>query len=120
MTEADALHFARDWISAWNAHDLGRILDHYSEDFEMSSPLIAKLTGDARGVLKGKDAVGEYWAGALARFPNLHFEFIRVYVGGRTVCLNYRSINRLLAVEWFCFDDAGKVCRASAHYDKLG
>lgn len=32
--------FAREWIAAWNAHDLERILSHYTDDFEMSSPLI--------------------------------------------------------------------------------
>ena len=30
--------FAAEWIEAWNAHDLERILAHYADDFEMASP----------------------------------------------------------------------------------
>ncbi|MEI8247817.1 MAG: hypothetical protein WCI51_18415 [Lentisphaerota bacterium] len=38
-----ALEFATEWIAAWNSHDLNRVLSHYSEDFETSSPFIAKM-----------------------------------------------------------------------------
>ncbi len=31
--------FAEDWIASWNSHDMERILAHYTDDFEMSSPL---------------------------------------------------------------------------------
>jgi hypothetical protein len=33
-----AERFAEEWIAAWNAHDLPRILSHYEDDFEMPSP----------------------------------------------------------------------------------
>jgi len=49
--------FARDWIESWNAHDLERILGHYADDFEMTSPLIVQRLGITDGKLKGKDAV---------------------------------------------------------------
>lgn len=29
MTFEDATDFAHDWIAAWNAHDLDRIVGHY-------------------------------------------------------------------------------------------
>ena len=32
MTREEALGFAREWVAAWNAHDLGRILSHYADD----------------------------------------------------------------------------------------
>lgn len=38
-----AEHFARDWIDSWNSHDLDRILAHYSDQFEMSSPVIIQI-----------------------------------------------------------------------------
>ena len=40
MTEADAQRFALEWIESWNSHDLERILSHYSDDVEVTSPLI--------------------------------------------------------------------------------
>ena len=69
-----AEHFANEWIDSWNSHDLDRILSHYTDDFEMSSPLIVQITGESSGTLKGKQAVGDYWAKALARIPDLRFE----------------------------------------------
>ena len=61
MTLAEALAFAGEWVAAWNAHDLGRILDHYADDFEMTSPYIVTLAGEPGGTLRGKAAVGAYW-----------------------------------------------------------
>jgi len=52
-----ALRFAEEWIASWYAHDLGRILSHYTDDFEMSSPLIVQLMDEPSGTLKGKTAV---------------------------------------------------------------
>jgi len=38
LSKAFADHFAAEWIAAWNSHDLERILSHYTDNFEMSSP----------------------------------------------------------------------------------
>ena len=56
-----AEHFAADWIESWNAHDLDRILAHYSDDFEMSSPYIITVAGEPSGTLRGEEAVRAYW-----------------------------------------------------------
>jgi hypothetical protein len=37
--------FAREWVDSWNAHDLEKVLAHYTWDVEMSSPFIVALTG---------------------------------------------------------------------------
>jgi ketosteroid isomerase-like protein len=58
-------NFATEWIDAWIRHDLDQILSHYTNDFEMSSPAIVRLVDEPTGVLKGKEAVGAYWAKAL-------------------------------------------------------
>ena len=47
----------RKWIESWNSHDLERILAHYTDDLEISSPLITERLRVAREVLKGKSAV---------------------------------------------------------------
>ena len=78
MNQNQANEFAAKWIEAWNAHDLDRILSHYTDDFEMNSPLIAKRLAVPSGTLKGKAAVGEYWQGALRAYPDLRFELLKV------------------------------------------
>lgn len=112
-----AEHFAKEWIDSWNSHDLERILSHYTDDFEMSSPLIATVAGEPSGVLKGKEAIGAYWSKALAKFPNLKFELEGVYVGAVSIILTYTNVTRgVKAAEVFYFNEDGKVYRASGNY----
>ena len=108
--------FARDWIEAWNSHDLDQILSHYTEDFVMSSPYIAQVVGEPSGTLRGKPAIRAYWAAALQRNPALHFEPIWIQVGADSVTIHYRGA-RGLAAEVFFFNAEGLVCRAAAHYE---
>ncbi len=115
IDQAFADHFAADWIAAWNARDLERVLAHYTEDFEMSSPVIVRVTGEPSGRLQGRDRVGAYWARALQLNPALHFELVTTLRGMDSVTLYYRN-TRGLAAEVFHFTPEGKVCRAYAHY----
>lgn len=115
IDRAFADHFAAEWVAAWNAHDLPRILSHYADDFTMRSPYIVQIAGEPSGTLRGKAAVGAYWAAALARMPDLRFELVDVLVGMGSVTLYYRGA-RGMAAEVFEFDEHGQVARASAHY----
>ena len=110
-----AEHFARDWIDSWNSHDLDRILSHYSDQFEMSSPIIIQIVGERSGTLKGKDAVGAYWAKALQLIPDLRFELLSTLIGVNSITLYYQGA-RGLAAEVFHFGPDKKVLRAYAHY----
>jgi len=116
LTAEFAAHFAAEWIAAWNAHDLAAILSHYTDDFEMSTPVIVQVMGEPSGKLRGKVAVGEYWRLALARVPDLQFELLDVLVGVDSLCLYYRSVGGRLATEYFEFNADGLVSRAAAHY----
>jgi hypothetical protein len=116
MTNELALRFAEEWISAWNAHDLPRILSHYEDNFEMSSPRIVEIAGEPSGVLRGKASVGAYWEKALRLVHDLRFERLGVFVGARGVAIHYRNQAGRLAVEVFEIGANGLVTRAAAHY----
>lgn len=109
-----AVAFAHDWIDSWNARDMDRILAHYTDDFEMSSPLIVARLGLPGGKLKGKSAVRDYWQPSIAMEPPLLFELIDVFVGVEAVTLYYNSVGLRLVAETFFMDGAGKVTRAMA------
>lgn len=115
MDKDFAAHFAADWIAAWNSHDLERILAHYTDDFEMSSPVIVQVADEPSGTLRGKAAVGAYWKKALQLIPDLHFELVTTLVGVNSITLYYRGV-RGLAAEVFHFGSDGKVVKAFAHY----
>jgi ketosteroid isomerase-like protein len=115
-TREHASRFAEEWIAAWNAHDLARILAHYEDDFEMTSPRIVDLAGKPSGVLRGKAAVGAYWEKALRGIPELRFDLLGVFVGARGVAIHYRNQVGRLGVEVFEMGESGRVMRAAAHY----
>lgn len=110
-----AENFAQEWIDAWNAHDIERVLTHYTDDFEMSSPVIIRVTGDPSGTLHGKAQVRAYWERALGDMPDLRFELVHTLVGVESVVIYYHSAHGA-AAEVFHFNAAGKVDRSSAHY----
>jgi ketosteroid isomerase-like protein len=115
IEQAWAEAFARDWIAGWNAHDLDRILVHYADDFEMTSPLIVQRIGIESGKLKGKEAVRRYWAKGLASTPQLHFELREVMVGVNAVAIVYESVTLARTViERIEFDDQRHAVRAEA------
>ncbi len=116
LERAFAEHFAADWVAAWNAHDLDRILAHYADDFEMTSPVIVQIAGEPSGTLRGKQAVGVYWRKALQLIPDLQFELISLLVGVGSVTLYYKGARGRLAAEVFHFGPDGKVVKAFAHY----
>lgn len=110
-----AEHFAKDWIESWNSHDLDRILSHYSDQFEMSSPVIIQIAGEPSDTLRGKEAIGAYWAKALKLNPDLRFELLSTLIGVNSITLYYKGA-RGLAAEVFHFGPDKKVVRAYAHY----
>lgn len=116
ITQSFAEKFADEWTQAWNAHDLEAILAHYADTFEMSSPFICQIMGDASGKLVGKSQVREYWARALAKMPELRFELKAVFCGANSVALHYVNQVGRSSVEVFFFDAYGHVERAAAHY----
>lgn len=116
MDKVFAEHFATDWIASWNAHDLERILSHYADDFEMSSPVIVQVAGEPSGILRGKAAVSAYWEKALGLIPDLQFELLSVLAGINSITLYYKGARGRLAAEVFHFGPDNRVVRAFAHY----
>ncbi|KGT08561.1 nuclear transport factor 2 family protein [Elizabethkingia anophelis] len=111
-----AQQFAKTWIQAWNSHDMNAILNHYSEDIEITTPMIKMALGEGDGSLKGKEAVADYWRRALDKMPDLHFELYDVTEGVDSVALYYKSVMDKKAVEVMFFNEEGKVNKMFAHY----
>jgi ketosteroid isomerase-like protein len=116
ITREFAETFAAEWIEAWNRRDLDRVLAHYSESFEFSSPFISSVAGEPSGSLKGHAAVREYWSKALARRPDIRFRLLTVFVGVASAVIHYQWHDGTAVAEHFEFEPGGKVIRSSAHY----
>lgn len=122
LTEGEAADFVAEWMAAWNSHDVERILEHYADDVEYWSPFVAALAepsgpgGDGR--LVGKESVRAYFAAALAKYTDLHFDPPwHVAAGAGSVSFVYGSVNGLTAVETLVFGPGTRVVvRAHCHY----
>ena|SRR5438105_712401 len=110
-----AERFAKDWIDAWNRHDLDSILSHYEPNFEFSSPVLAKFIPGSQGKLNGVDSARAYWAKAFTLRPDLHFEPIAVLKGVDSLVIHYKGLDNKLCAEFFIFGGNGKVVRSHAH-----
>jgi hypothetical protein len=109
--------FAQEWVNSWNSHDLDRILSHYADDFEMTSPFIVSLMNEPTGTIKGKEKVRVYWAKALERIPDLKFELIAALSSVNSIAIYYNAVFGKRAVEVLFLDAQGIVTRAIAHYN---
>jgi len=83
---------------------------------EMRSPLIAQVTGEQSGRLKGKTAVTAYWKRALALVPDLCFRFKTCFIGVDSIVIHYETSLGRQAAETFFFNTQKLVSCASAHY----
>ncbi|MCP5159458.1 MAG: nuclear transport factor 2 family protein [Gammaproteobacteria bacterium] len=110
--------FAMNWIEAWNSHDLDRILSHYTDDFAITTPMIKLAMGIDQGTLRGKENIRQYWATALQKIPDLHFELMDVTQSVDSIALYYTSVMGKRAIEVMFLDDKGKVNRVIAHYSE--
>ncbi|HWJ83968.1 MAG TPA: nuclear transport factor 2 family protein, partial [Cellulomonas sp.] len=81
MSTPDPAAFAAAWEAAWNAHDVEAVLQHFHDDVVFTSPVAARVLPGSGGVLRGKDALREYWTLGLSLIPDLHFTVERVFVG---------------------------------------
>jgi hypothetical protein len=112
----DSRAFAREWIEAWNAHDLDRILSHYDDDVVLTSPIVQRRLKEPSGTVHGKPRLRAYFAAGLAARPNLSFQLRRTYAGVSSLTLEYVAADGQLAAEFMEFGDNGLVRRVVAHY----
>jgi ketosteroid isomerase-like protein len=113
---AQAHQFVRQWVDAWNAHDLDAVLSHFADDAEFSSPIAAQLLPESGGILRGKEAIRAYWAVGLERIPDLRFEVVDVYAGVGVIVIHYRNHVGGLVAEVLHLGEDGLVRRGAGTY----
>lgn len=115
---AFAREFAQDWVEAWNSHDLERILTHYDDEVQLTSPVALKLlNGD--GTVRGKAALREYFLRGIQAYPSLRFDLMDTLWGTETIVVYYRNNFRgNKTAEVMLMNPAGKIRQVLANYDQ--
>lgn len=117
MKKEFALQFSEEWLKSWNSHDIDLILSHYTDDFEIESPLAKERFPECKGILKGKKAIREYWSLGLKLNPNLKFEIIDVLCGVQSISIYYLSkVTNKKVVEVMNFDENLKIYKTIVNY----
>ena len=94
----DAVEFGGIWEAAWNRRDVEAVLPHFAEDAVFTSPVAQQVGFAEDGVVRGKDALRQYWLTALQKNPGLRFRVTAVYRGVDTVVIafqNQHGVDRL-------------------------
>jgi len=111
---SDHREFAAEWVSAWNSHDLDRVLSHYEEDVVLTSPRVRLFLGRDDGTIRGKAALRDYMDLALKKVPDLRFTLDRVFSGVNAVVLEFHTHHGRHTAEFMEFGRNGLVSRVSA------
>lgn len=62
------------WFEGFNSKNLDLLLSLYHEHAEHFSPKLKIRKPETNGLIKGKDALREWWKDAFERLPELHYQ----------------------------------------------
>jgi len=111
---------AEDWIAAWNAHDLDRVMSHYADELHFVSPLIVARSGRADGAITAKAELRAYFAGSLGADSVLRFELLTVCAGVDCLTLIYRNHRGQEVAETKQLDAGGRACAVQVCHRPAG
>jgi ketosteroid isomerase-like protein len=69
ITQQQSERLARDWVEAWNRHDLDGIMAHYTDDVAFTSPFVAALAMNRRGRFVARQRYEPIFKQAWPRIP---------------------------------------------------
>jgi predicted ester cyclase len=116
VTREGAWNLAKQWVAAWNAHDLDLIMTHYDDAVELTSPVAAQLLSTSDGKVIGKASVRAYFQRGLSAYPELRFGLEDVLWGVNSVVLYYTNHKGTRTAEFMELSPSGKVVRVVANY----
>ena len=115
-TQQGSEEFARQWVAAWNSHNLDAIMSHYEENVVLTSPVAARILDLPSGTVEGKTALRNYFKQGLNLYPNLLFELLEVMHGLSSIVICYKNQKGTRTAEFMEFDKNGKIIRVVANY----
>lgn len=74
MQPRDIQYIAMQWFDAFNAKQLDKLLNLYTEDAEHFSPKLKIRQPETHGLVKGRAAMRVWWQDAFDRLPTLHYK----------------------------------------------
>ena len=89
MSAQNNKQIATKWFEAFNAHDLEKLLSLYNDNAQHYSPKLKIRMPETQGLIKGKQALREWWQDAFDRLPTLQYEVIKLTADEDQVFMEY-------------------------------
>ena len=116
MPTPEPARFADDWVRAWNCGDVEAVLAHFADGVVFTSPTAARVVPESGGVVRGKQALRDYWTTALQRAGGVQFTLLGVYAGVDMIVINFRNAGLNATVcEVLTFEDGLVTSGHAAH-----
>lgn len=89
MKAEDCRQIANSWMDAFNSHDLNKLLNLYADDAIHFSPKLLERKPETGGLIKGKQALHDWWQDAFHRLPSLNYKPTNFIVQQDSVFMEY-------------------------------
>lgn len=80
------------WLEAFNEHHLVNLLALYHVDAVHFSPKLKIRKPETNGLIKGKDALRNWWQDAFARLPQLQYVKQNITANQHRVFMEYKRV----------------------------
>jgi hypothetical protein len=115
-TEKDLRSLVDDWIEAWNAKDLDRIMRHYDSSVVFEANTVVRRWNRPDGILRGADELREHFRMGLEVAPTLHFELEEVFSAPSGYAALYRRDNGNRVLDVVELNSSSKAATVKAFY----
>ena len=80
---------ALKWFEAFNEHNLEKLLSLYHEQAQHYSPKLKDRKPETNGLIKGKNALYDWWKDAFERLPELYYDVQKLTADDEQVFMEY-------------------------------
>jgi ketosteroid isomerase-like protein len=89
MTPEKLQSIAFKWFETFNNKELEKLLSLYDDDAEHFSPKLKIHQPETNGLVKGKQALREWWQDTFNRLPSLNYKVKSLTANGDRVFMEY-------------------------------
>ncbi|NGY38679.1 nuclear transport factor 2 family protein [Flavobacterium sp. XN-5] len=89
MTPEKLQSIAFKWFESFNNKELEKLLSLYDDDAEHFSPKLKIRHPETNGLVKGKQALREWWQDAFNRLPSLNYKVTSLTANGDRIFMEY-------------------------------
>ncbi|MDQ3051541.1 MAG: nuclear transport factor 2 family protein [Bacteroidota bacterium] len=90
--KSDNYKIAKQWLKAFNEHDLDQLIALYDEKAVHLSPKLKLRHPETSGLIKGKEALHAWWLDAFERLPQLTYVEKTLTVDDENVFMEYLRV----------------------------